>query len=208
MSFMRSRSGICIVLAVIAPAIVAAQRPVPAASPAAAATSSSSAALDVPHDYVIGPEDVLEVMFWKDADLTRDVIVRPDGKIALQLLNEVQAAGLTPEQLRAEVMAQAKRFVEDPNVTVVVKQINSRKVYITGMVEKAGAYPLTTGMTVLQLISLAGGLKEFAKAKDIVVTRTEKQTPYVYPFNYRDLIKGRNLHQNIVLKPGDNVVVP
>jgi polysaccharide export outer membrane protein len=164
--------------------------------------------VDVPRDYVIGAEDVLEVRFWKDADLSREVIVRPDGKIALELLNDVQAAGLTPDELRALLLAGAKRYVEDPSVTVIVKTINSRKAYITGMVEKPGAYPLSSGMTVLQLISMAGGLKEFAKAKDIVVTRTEKGVPLVYPFNYRDILKGRNLRQNIILKPGDNVVVP
>jgi polysaccharide export outer membrane protein len=193
----------------LCPALAGAQRPAATPSPAVtSAASSPGAAFDVPRDYVIGAEDVLEIRFWKDADLSREVIVRPDGKIALELLNDVQAAGLTPDELRTSLVTGAKRYVEDPSVTVIVKTINSRKVYITGMVEKAGAYPLAPGMTVLQLISMSGGLKEFAKSKDIVVTRTENGRPLVYAFNYRDILKGRNLRQNIVLKPGDNVVVP
>jgi polysaccharide biosynthesis/export protein len=202
MSIIRSSLCTALVLASMA-TMVGAQRP---ASPAAAATSAVNG--EVPRDYVIGVEDVLDVRFWKDADLSREVVVRPDGKIALELLNDVQAAGLTPDELRASLMVGAKRYVEDPAVTVIVKQINSRKVYITGMVEKPGGYPLSTGMTVLQLISMSGGLKEFAKAKDIVVTRTEKGVPLVYSFNYRDILKGKNLTQNIVLKPGDSIVVP
>ena len=196
---------ICTALALVIPAIAAAQ--LPPASPSRAA-SSAPVRTDLPVDYVIGMEDVLEVTFWKDADLSREVVVRPDGKIALPLLNDMQAAGLTPDELRNNVLAEAKRYAQDPSVTVIVKQINSRKVFITGMVEKPAAYPLANGMTVLQLISLAGGLKEFAKAKDIVVTRTDKGTPSVYAFNYRDILKGKNLSQNIVLKPGDTVVVP
>lgn len=208
MRFTGARNSFAIAALALCPAIASAQRsatPSPAATPA---PTTVSVGVDVPRDYVIGPDDVLEVRFWKDADLSREVIVRPDGKIALELLNDVQAAGLTPDELRALVLAGAKRYVEDPSVTVIVKTINSRKAYITGMVEKPGAYPLSPGMTVLQLISMAGGLKEFAKAKDIVVTRTEKGVPLVYSFNYRDILKGRNLLQNIVLKPGDNVVVP
>jgi polysaccharide biosynthesis/export protein len=208
MRFTGARNSFAIAALALCPALTSAQRaatPSPSATPA---PTTVSVGLDVPRDYVIGPEDVLEVRFWKDADLSREVIVRPDGKIALELLNDVQAAGLTPDELRALLLAGAKRYVEDPSVTVIVKTINSRKAYITGMVEKPGAYPLSPGMTVLQLISMAGGLKEFAKAKDIVVTRTEKGVPLVYPFNYKDMLKGRNLRQNIILKPGDNVVVP
>ena len=205
----RLSRGICIALVAGAPAGLFAQHPAATATPAAAGASAGGpATADVPGDYVIGAEDVLEVRFWKDADLSREVVVRPDGKIALELLNDVQAAGLTPEELRASVAAGAKRYVEEPSVTVIVKQINSRKVYITGMVDKPGAYPLSPGMTVLQVISLSGGLKEFAKSKDIVVTRIENGVPFVYPFNYRDILKGKNLRQNIVLKPGDSIVVP
>jgi polysaccharide biosynthesis/export protein len=169
----------------------------PAATPAA-----------LPDGYVIGPDDVLTVTFWRDEAMSAEVVVRPDGKIALPLLNDIQAAGLTPSQLRDVLMASAKRYVEDPNATVVVKQINSRKVFITGMVERPGAYPLTSSMSVMQLIALSGGLKEFAKEQDIVVMRSDNGQQVAYPFNYREILKGRRLHQNIDLKPGDTVVIP
>lgn len=170
----------------------------------------SGAAVDVPAAYVIGPQDVLGINFWRDADMTGDVTVRPDGRITLPLLGEMQAAGKTPEQLREQIAAAAsKLFKEEPTVAVVVRQINSRKVFITGQVTTPGAHVLTGPLTVMQLISLAGGLTEFAKKKDITVIRTDasgKQT--VMPFNYSDVSKGKNVAQNIVLKPGDTVVVP
>jgi polysaccharide export outer membrane protein len=162
----------------------------------------------LPPGYVIGADDVLGIIFWKDADLSGDVTVRPDGKIALPLLNDVQAAGLTPGQLRDAIESEAKRFVADPNPTVVVRQINSRKVFITGSVAKPGMYPLNSSMSVVQLIALAGGLTEFAKPKDIIVMRNEQGRQMAYPFNYKDLIDRKNLAQNIELKPGDTVMVP
>ena len=110
-------------------------------------------------DYVIGADDVLSVVFWREKELSVDAVVRPDGKISLPLMNEVMAAGLTPEQLRDRITKQASAFVKDPQATVVVKEINSRKVYITGQVEKPGAYPLTTRLSVMQLIAMAGGLR-------------------------------------------------
>ena len=124
-----------------------------------------------PADYVIGTDDVLIVMFRREKDMSAEVVVRPDGKITLPLLNDVQATGLTPDQLRETITEQAGRLVEEPNVTVMVKQINSRKVFITGQVAKPGAYPFGTRMTVLQLIAMAGGLGEFAKGKDILILR-------------------------------------
>jgi polysaccharide export outer membrane protein len=164
---------------------------------------------DAPANYVIGPDDVLSVLFWRDKDLSSDVVVRPDGKISLPLLNEIQAGGLTPEQLRNAISAEARRFVEDPSVTIVIKQINSRKLFITGQVEKPGAYPLTGSTTVLQLISMAGGLKEFADNKRIMIMRTDADGRQIgCPFNYREVVSGKKLKQNITLKPGDTVVVP
>jgi polysaccharide export outer membrane protein len=181
--------------------------PLQAQGPAGPAASAAPADA-LPDGYVIGPDDVLTVTFWRDKDLSGDVVVRPDGKIALPLLNDIQAAGLTPEQLRDALVTSARRYVEDPTATVIVKQINSRKVFITGMVEKPGSYPLTASMTVIQLIALSGGLREFAKAEDIVVMRSNGGQQVAYPFNYREILKGRRLHQNIDLKPGDTVVVP
>lgn len=162
----------------------------------------------VPSDYVIGADDVLMVQFWSEKEMSAEVTVRPDGKIALPLLNDIQAAGLTPEQLRDRVLSAARKFVENPSPTVLVKTINSRKVYITGQVEKPGTYPLNHTLTVLQLIALSGGLREFVNGKNISVLRQENDRQVVYRFNYRDVVNAKNLEQNIPLKPGDTVVVP
>jgi polysaccharide biosynthesis/export protein len=177
-------------------------------TPEAAPTDSAPAGVVTPPGYLIGPEDVLTVVFWRDKDLSGDVIVRPDGRISLPLLNEFDAAGLTPDQLRDKVMAAADKYVQDPNLTIVVKQINSRRVYITGMVNKPGPYSLMATTTVVQLIAMAGGLQDYAKKKNIVVMRTEQGKALRYKFNYSDVIDGKNLSQNIELKPGDTVIVP
>jgi polysaccharide biosynthesis/export protein len=188
-----------------APAAPTTPAPAPAKVPPAAAQPT---AVPLPAGYVIGAEDILSIRYWKDADLSTDVAVRPDGKISLQLLNDVEAAGLTPEQLRTRLMEQSKKYLEDPQITVIVKEINSRKVFITGEVQKAGPYPLTTSTTVLQLIALAGGLREYADGKNIVIVRNENGKSATYGFNYRDVISRKNLNQNIELKPGDTVIVP
>jgi polysaccharide export outer membrane protein len=169
---------------------------------------AAPATVALPADYVIGPEDVLAVLFWRDKEMSGEYVVRPDGQITLPLLNDIQAAGLTPEQLRDSLTQAASKLIEDPSVTVGVKAINSRKVFITGMVGKSGAYPLTSTMTVAQLISVAGGLQEFAKSKNIMIVRNENGREVAYKFNYKDFSKGKNLKQNIVLKPGDQVIVP
>lgn len=183
-----------------------------ARSPSAAAAATAPAAglggVATPADYVIGPEDQLSVVFWRDKDLSADVVVRPDGKISLPLLNDVQAGGLTPEQLRLNVTEEAKRFVEDPTASVVIKQINSRKVFVTGEVDKPGTYPLAGPTTVLQLLATAGGLKEYAAKEKIVVLRREGGREVSYKFNYKQVVQQKNPSQNIDLKPGDTVVVP
>jgi len=162
--------------------------------------------VDPPAGFVIGPGDVLSIVFWRDKEMSSQVIVRPDGKITLPLLNEVQAAGLTPADLRARLTAESKRFFETANVTVVVQQINSLKVFITGQVAKPGPYPLIAPTTVLQLISTAGGLKDFADSKNIMIVRRDGQQTSSFLFNYKEI--GRNLKQDIELRPGDTVVVP
>lgn len=192
--------------------VPAAQAPSPAQTASkptgTVAPPVTPAGVALPPGYVIGPEDVLAIVFWRDKDMSAEVAVRPDGRITLPLINEVQAEGLTPEQLRQSLMTAAAKYVEDPNVTVVVKAINSRKVFITGQVAKPGAYPLTAPTTVVQLIAIAGGLLEFADSKKIIVMRTENGRPMAYPFNYKDVLNRKNLKQNIELKPGDTVVVP
>lgn len=174
-------------------------------TPAAPPTAAASVAL--PAGYTIGPDDVLVVMFWREKDLSAEVAVRPDGMITLPLLNDVKAAGLTPDQLREAVEKAAAAFVEEPNVTVAVKQINSRRVFITGNVAKPGTYPLTGTTTVLQLIAIAGGLNEYADEKGIAVMRVEGGRTTSLKFNYKDVTRGRKLEQNVELKPGDTVVV-
>ena len=161
-----------------------------------------------PPGYLIGPEDVLGIMFWRNEQLSGDVVVRPDGKISIPLLNDVQAAGLAPEQLRDVLIQAASKFVEEPDATVVVKQINSRKVFVTGKVAQPGAHPLTANMTVLQLIAVSGGLQEYADASKILIMRTEPGKTLYFRFNYNDVVKQKNVSQNIALRPGDTVVVP
>ena len=179
---------------------------------AAAGTSAPVAAIPAtvtpPPDYLIGPDDVLSIVFWKDKEMSMDVVVRPDGKISLPQINDVQAAGLTPEQLREGVLAAAAKFYVDPSVNVVVKQINSRKFYITGEVAKPAAYPLSGKLTVVQAIALAGGLNEFAKSDEIAVIRTENGKSTRFRVNYKDIMQGKNMQQNIELHVGDTVAVP
>ena len=140
--------------------------------------------------------------------MSAEVTVRPDGKISLPLLNEIDAAGKTPEQLRLVIEETARKFLQEPAVTIVVKQINSRKAFITGMVGKPGPYPLTAPTTVLQLIAMAGGLQEYADREHIVIVRTENGRPASYRFNYKEVIQQKKLAQNIELRAGDTVVVP
>jgi polysaccharide export outer membrane protein len=166
------------------------------------------ASATVPPDYVIGPDDQLSVVFYRDKDMSADVVVRPDGKISLPLLNDIQASGLTPDQLRQKVSQEAKRFVQDPNATVVVRQINSRKVFITGAVERPGTYPLIGPTTVLQLIATAGGVKEYADSRKIVIIRRESGAQTTFDFNYKEVVGRKNMQQNIELRPGDTIVVP
>ncbi len=186
----------------------------PATPPASATQKPDAAALPkqetpLPAGYVIGPDDVLGISYWRNPDMSAEVTVRPDGLISLPLLNEVHAGGLTPEQLREKIAKDATKFLEEePTVSVVVKTINSRKVYITGMVAKPAYYPLSGAMTVVQLIATAGGLQEFADTKNIRIVRNENGRQVSFPFNYKDFLKGKNLKQNIELKPGDTVVVP
>lgn len=158
--------------------------------------------------YVIGPQDVLDISVWKEPDVSRSVPVRPDGKISLPLLHDVQAAGLTPMQLNSSIAEKLAKFVKDPQVTVVVTQINSQRVYILGEVNHPGPVQLLPNMTVLQALSGAGGFSEFANLKGIYVVRMENGTDVKHPFNYKKVIKGQNASENIVLKAGDTIIVP
>ena len=158
-------------------------------------------------DYVIGPEDVLHISVWKEAELTANLPVRPDGKISLPLLDDVQASGLTPKQLAASVTEKLKKYIADPHVTVVVNQINSKRIYLVGEVVHVGAMAMLPDMTVLQALSSAG-LNQFANTKRIYVLRTENGRQQKLPVDYRRLVKGEQIEQNYVLQPGDTIVVP
>jgi len=190
----------------LAPASLGAQQEQP--SGAGGRGAATTTARPAP-PYVIGPDDVLSIVFWKDKDLSAEVTVRPDGKVSLPLLNDIQAQGRTPDELRDALKQAAQAFVEDPNPTVMVKEIKSRRVFITGQIEKPGPYPLTGETTVLQLIAMAGGMREFADGSNITILRkAENGRTEILPFNYRDVLKRKNLTQNVQLKPGDTVVVP
>jgi polysaccharide export outer membrane protein len=158
--------------------------------------------------YIIGPEDMLDINVWKEPDMTRIVPVRPDGKISLPLINDVQAAGLTPPQLASAVTEKLRKFLTGPQVTVIVTAINSQRVFVVGEVLRAGAFPLIPGMTVLQALANAGGFSTFANEKKIHVMRLVNGKHTEIPFNYREVLKGDNPDQNIKLEPGDTVVVP
>src|SRR5215468_11360101 len=177
-------------------------------APKAVPAPSTSATAVVDADYKIGPQDVLRIDVWKEPDISRTIPVRPDGKITLPLLNDVQAAGLTAMQLAASLHDSFSKYLTNPQVTVTVTEINSRRVYITGEVVRAGALPLLPGMTVLQALSSSGGFTQFAKTKSIYVLRTEEGKQVKHPFNYKEVVKGNLQGQNILLQPGDIIVVP
>jgi polysaccharide biosynthesis/export protein len=157
--------------------------------------------------YTIGANDVLLISVWKESELTNTVPVRPDGSISLPLLNDVKAAGLTPAQLSADITAKLKKFVADPRVTVVVKEVNSQRIYVVGEVQHNGALQLLPDMTVLQALSEVG-FTQFANTKGIYVLRVENGKETKIPVNYKKLIKGKTMDQNIPLKVGDTIVVP
>jgi polysaccharide biosynthesis/export protein len=159
-------------------------------------------------EYKIGPQDLLRIDVWKEPEITRTVPVRPDGKISLPLLNDVQAAGLTPMELSAVIGDGLKKYITNPQVTVTVSEINSRRVYVSGEVVRAGAFPLLPNMTVLQALSSSGGFSQFAKLKGIYVLRVEEGKQVKHPFNYKDVVSGKAPEQNILLQPGDVIVVP
>lgn len=181
--------------------------PVAVASLGQPASTSTSK----PHDdtFVIGNDDVLAINVWKEPDISRSIPVRSDGKISLPLVGEVQAAGRTPLKLEQEIAGKLRNYISEPEVTVMVEKINSEKFNILGQVTRPGSYPLTSSATVLDAIALAGGFRDFAKQKAIYILR---QNPAGgesrIPFNYKNVVKGKNPEQNIKLEPRDTIVVP
>ena len=187
------------------PAQDASAKPAPAKD--AVAQAAPAVMNEVPKDYVIGSEDTIMVSVWNEEKLTATLPVRPDGKISMPLLNDVQASGLTPMQLADALTEKLKKFVADPRVTVVVTQMNSQKVFMLGEVSHTGALPLLPNMTVLQALATSG-FSQFANTKKIYILRIENGKQLKLLFNYKAVVKGEQMEQNILLKPGDTVVVP
>jgi len=158
--------------------------------------------------YVIGPEDVLDISVWREPEVSRVVPVRPDGRISLPLIHDVEAAGMSPQQLGVSVTEKLRKYITDPQVTVMVTAMNSQRVFVVGEVLRAGAFPLLPAMTVLQALSSAGGFTTFANVKKVRVVRTRNGKQVEIPFNYRDVLKGEKPDQNIKLEPGDTIIVP
>jgi polysaccharide export outer membrane protein len=188
-------------------------KPAPATTKPAPATvkpasPGATTASTAPVDYLIGPEDVLGVVFWREAEMSGDVAVRPDGIITLPLIGEMKASGQTTNALRDAIQAAAAKYLSEPVVSVVVRQLNSRKVFVTGEVMMPGAFDLTGPRTVVQVIALAGGLTEYAKSSEISIMREENGRTRQFRFNYKDFSRGRRLEQNIQLRPNDTIVVP
>jgi polysaccharide biosynthesis/export protein len=173
-----------------------------------APNTRDSKSADNDAEYKIGPQDILRIDVWKEPDISRIVPVRPDGKISLPLLNDVQAAGLTAMQLGEVIGEGFKKFINNPQVTVTVSEINSRRVYVTGEVTRPGAMPLLPNMTVLQALSTSGGFTQFARIKNIYVLRVIDGKQEKLPFNYKEVSSGQKPEQNYMLKPGDVIVVP
>ncbi len=160
-------------------------------------------------DYTIGPQDVLNINVWKEPEISRTVPVRPDGKISLPLVGDIVANGLTPAQLEEKIAEKLSDYVSDPEVTVIVQAINSRKFNMVGQIAAPGTYDLTRRLTVLDAIAQAGGPVDFAKVKKIYILRLLKNGERLrIPFNYKQVIKGKNFHQNVDLEPGDTIVIP
>ena len=158
--------------------------------------------------YKIGAQDILKIDVWKEPDITRQVTVRPDGKISLPLLDEVQAVGFTPMELAKAIREGLKRFIHDPQVTVTVTEFNSRRVYVTGEVMHTGALAMLPNMTVLQALSSSGGFTQFANTKKIYILRMDNGKQLRLPVNYKEIVTGRKPEENVVLQAGDTIVVP
>jgi len=183
----------------------------PVSSSVQAPGTSADKPADKPHDntFVIGNDDVLAINVWKEPDISRSIPVRSDGKISLPLVGEVQAAGRTPLKLEQDIAAKLKNYIGEPEVTVIVQQINSQKFNILGQVSRPGSYPIANASTVLDAIAVAGGFRDFAKQKSIYVLRQNPDGSQTrLAFNYKEVVRGKNPAQNIKLQPRDTIVVP
>lgn len=167
---------------------------------------STKALID--ENYIIGPSDVLEIQVWKEPDLSRTVPVRTDGMITLPLINDVKAVGLKPVELKKDLENRLKDFVDTPEISVTVKEGMSRRIYLLGKIRRPGEYLLSKDMTVLQALSLAGGLDEWADSNSILVIRRMEKEEQRFSFDYEKVVAGENIEQNIYLQPNDTIIVP
>lgn len=191
--------------ALILLAAASAQEPEP--RPVDIPTSAVQPAPAASPDYVIGPDDILHIVVWREQEMTTSVPVRPDGKISLPLLGEIEAAGRTPLALQELLTTKAAKYVTNPQVTVMVTEVRSKRVFVVGEVVRPGSITLSPGMTALQAITAAGGLSPYANSKKIFVVRKENGSPVRMQFNYRAVISGRSLNADMALKAGDTIIV-
>jgi polysaccharide export outer membrane protein len=203
------KKGSVIIVAVVGLAGIssAEKQPKPPAATAKPPADPVAHAAGAPIDaktYIIGAEDVLFLKVWNEGQLTGAVIVRPDGKISLPLVGEMQAAGTTPEKLASNISEGLTKFLTHPDVSVAVQQVNSKKYFIMGEVQKTGSFPLVVPTTVLEALVQAGGFRDFAKTGNIIILRRGERLK----FNYKNVIKGKNTDQNIQLEAGDQIIVP
>ncbi len=161
-----------------------------------------------PPEYIIQPNDLLEIVVWGEPDISRTVLVRPDGRISLPLVQDLRASELTPVELKEQMENRLQEFIDSPNVTVIVTAIQSYKVYVIGEVQSPGGIVVEKPITVLQALTLAGGFREYSNESGIRIVRTSGREHLVFDFNYTDVIKGKKAEQNITLKSGDVVIVP
>lgn len=203
MRFRAATRGLCITLVLLLPGACSAPARATAPSPEAGAAPAAGPA---PAAYRIGPQDVLHVSVWQNLEMTQDVVVRPDGKISLPLIQDVRAEGLTAAELAQVIQQKLTPYIKDPTVTVIVKEVNAPKIFVTGYVAKPGEYPLRGDLSVLQALAMAGGLTPFASPKKIRIIRNEGGKQETRVVNYYDLINSGE--GNYLLRSGDTVVVP
>jgi polysaccharide export outer membrane protein len=216
------KSAKLLLLTFMAPAALCLAQNQPASAPSgmaqapAATAPTPDAALPAPpplaagvaaNNYIIGASDVLMVTVWKDPTFSGSVLVRPDGMISIPLLGDIQAAGSTPIQLKDVIAAKLRKYIQDPQVSVILTQVNSKKIYLIGEINKKGPVEMTPGMTLLEAISSGGGLTDYAKTKKMYILRDENGNHQRIPVNYKDALKG-NSALNVALHPGDTIVVP
>ena len=169
----------------------------------------SAAAQTVSPDYILGTEDMLAISVWREPEISRTVPVRPDGKVSLPLIGEIQAKGLTPKQLQASLTVALRSYLANPEVTVIVQEVRSQKFNILGEVARPGSYPLSKPTTVVDALAIAGGFRDFAKVKKIYILRVQPNgSPVKIPFNYKDVVERNRFEQNVALQPDDTIIVP